>query len=155
MDKLWAPWRRIYLTQKQPKGCFLCKILKSKQDTLHFVLKRTKHSFALLNLYPYNNGHVLIAPKRHVDSLEKLSDRELLDMMHLTNHSTARIRKRMKPHGFNLGVNLGRVSGAGLPGHVHLHIVPRWSGDTNFLPVFGETKVISDSLQATYKTLMK
>lgn len=153
MDKLWAPWRKAYIGQQKRSGCFLCQIKKSKNDRANLVLKKTTHSIALLNLYPYNNGHVLVVPKRHVKSLELLSDVELLDLMKLNNEMTKRVRSRLKPHGMNMGINLGRISGAGVPGHVHIHIVPRWAGDTNFMPVVAQTKVISESLESAYKRL--
>ena len=125
---------------------------RSKDASL-LILKRTPLSFAVLNLYPYNNGHVLIVPSRHVDSVEKLSDEEKLDWLSLHNEVMKTLSKTMKPHGFNIGINLGRVAGAGIPKHLHLHIVPRWNGDTNFMPVVSSTKIISESLASVYKTL--
>ena len=114
---------------------------------------RAKRNFVLLNLYPYNNGHVMVAPHRHVKSLEFLSDAELLDCMRLVNKTKCAIDKHLKPHGYNIGVNVGRVGGAGFAGHVHIHIVPRWIGDTNFMPVLADTKIVSASLDGMYKTL--
>jgi len=153
MDKLWAPWRKAYILKKPTRKCFICRIQASSQDVKNFVLKRTRHSFAVLNLFPYNNGHVMVIPNRHVDGLEKLKDAELLDLFQLLNQVVVLIKKTMKPHGLNLGANLGRVAGAGIPGHVHIHIVPRWSGDTNFMPVMGNTKVLSESLASVYQRL--
>ena len=107
----------------------------------------------MLNLYPYNNGHLMLVPNRHVPSLEKLKNEERLDLLQLLDRSLAILRKALHPHGFNIGINLGRVGGAGVPGHVHMHVVPRWKGDTNFMPVTAGTKVISDSLKGTYQSL--
>ena len=153
MDKLWAPWRKAYILKKQTQKCFICRIEGSSQDSKNLVLKRSRYSFAVLNLFPYNNGHVMVIPKRHVDGLERLNDMELLDLFQLLNQIVARIKKTMKPQGLNLGANLGRIAGAGVPGHVHIHIVPRWSGDTNFMPVIGNTKVLSESLKSVYQRL--
>ncbi|MBI4373123.1 MAG: HIT domain-containing protein [Candidatus Omnitrophica bacterium] len=153
MDKLWAPWRRGYILQNPGGKCFICRIRKSSQDAKNLVLKRSRHSFAVLNLFPYNNGHVMVIPNRHVGALQKLNDRELLDLMRLTNQMIARLERVMKPGGMNLGINFGRIGGAGVPGHLHIHLVPRWSGDTNFMPVIGNTKVISESLKSVYRRL--
>ena len=153
MKKLWAPWRKAYILGKSSKKCFLCDIGRSKKDQEHFVLKRTRYSFSVLNLFPYNNGHVMIVPGRHVSGLEKLKDSELLDVMRLVNQTVQLIGKKMKPNGMNIGINYGRAGGAGVPGHVHIHIVPRWSGDTNFMPVIGDVKVISESLGSVYRRL--
>ena len=155
MDKLWAPWRKAYIWQKPEKGCFICKVKRSREDAKHFVLKRTAHSFALLNIFPYNNGHLLIVPNRHVKGLEYLNDNELLDLLRLTSRWVQRLQKVMKPHGMNLGINLGRAAGAGVPGHMHIHVVPRWNGDTNFMPITAGTKVISESLKSVYQELKK
>ena len=153
MNKLWAPWRKAYILSKPTKKCFICRIETSSQDRKHFVLKRTPHSFAVLNLFPYNNGHVMVIPNRHVGELEKLKDTELLDLMRLTNQIILRVKKVMKPHGVNVGINLERAAGAGVPGHLHVHIVPRWTGDTNFMPVIADTKILSESLRSVYLRL--
>ena len=153
MDKLWAPWRKAYILRKPAKKCFICRVKSSSQDAKHFVLKRTFHSFAVLNIYPYNNGHVMVAPNRHVADLEKLKDAELLDLLRLTNQIILRLKKMMKPHGLNVGINFGRAAGAGVPGHIHIHVVPRWSGDTNFMPVVAHTKILSESLKSVYERL--
>ena len=153
MNKLWAPWRKPYILSKPTKKCFICRIQASSQDKKHFVLKRTPRSFAVLNLFPYNNGHVMVIPNRHVGDLEKLKDAELLDLLRLTNQIITRLKRIMKPHGMNVGINFERVGGAGVPGHLHIHVVPRWSGDTNFMPVIADTKILSESLQSVYKRL--
>jgi len=152
MDSLWAPWRNVYVKAKPKRKCLFCLAgKKQKSDKNNLVLKRTKHSFSILNRYPYNNAHIMIAPYRHVKSLELLRDEELLDIVKLLNYTKKKIEKLLKPEGFNIGVNLGRIAGAGIPGHVHIHIVPRWGGDTNFMPAIANTKVISASLKESYK----
>ena len=156
MKRLWAPWRKSYvLGGKRQKGCFFCEDSRAplKKDPLHLVLYRSQHSFVVLNRYPYTNGHVMLVPNRHVATMEKLNDRERLDILKLLDLSMELLRRSFHPEGFNVGMNLGRSGGAGIPGHVHLHVVPRWNGDTNFMPVLTGTKVISDSLESTYHRL--
>ena len=152
-DQLWAPWRTGYILKGPGKACFVCRIIKSSQDQKNYILKRTRHSFAVLNIFPYNNGHLMVIPKRHVDGLDQLKSAELMDLFQLVNQMTGRLRKVMKPHGMNIGINLGRAAGAGVPEHIHVHLVPRWNGDTNFMPVVSGTKVISESLKAVYRRL--
>lgn len=154
MRHLWAPWRDAYVT-KEPRGCFICTALRLKRDREHWVLKRTKHSLCMLNLYPYNAGHLLIVPKRHVKDLENLSSDERLDLIDLLIDMQKVSRKALKAHGFNAGVNFGRAAGAGLLGHVHIHLVPRWNGDTNFLPVISDTKTVSSSLNLMYQRITR
>lgn len=154
MNKLWAPWRSKYIYLRKSKKCIFCnKQSARRNDHKNYILARSEHSFSMLNLYPYNNGHVMVAPYRHVKSLEKLSDAELLDCMKLVNMTKTMIDKKLKPHGYNIGVNIGRVGGAGFAGHVHIHIVPRWAGDTNFMPVVANTKIVSESLDAMHELL--
>ncbi len=129
-------------------------MLRSRNDQKNYIVKRTAHAFAVLNLYPYNNGHVLIVPRRHVAEFGQLKDVELLDLIKLQNDLLLRLKKRLKPHGFNVGANLGIAAGAGVPGHLHIHLVPRWPGDTNFMPVVGKAKVISESLKSLYERLI-
>lgn len=155
MDKIWAPWRSKYIYLKKRKRCIFCGAKKAGGEKKRYILDRTRHSFSMLNLFPYNNGHVMVSPYRHVKSLEELSRAELTDLFELVNAMTARLAKEFKPHGFNIGVNIGRVAGAGYEGHVHVHIVPRWLGDSNFMPVVASTKVVSDSLDSVYKRLKK
>lgn len=154
MDKLWAPWRIKCITAKN-KTCIFCKALKSRRDEYNYLLERGKHSFSLLNIFPYNNGHIMIAPNRHISSLEKLSDAELLNLFELVNQTKINLDKILKPDGFNIGMNIGKTGGAGFPGHLHVHIVPRWNGDTNFMPIIADTKVIPQSLKELYKRLRK
>jgi len=154
---LWAPWRKSYilhLPRKKKTSCIFCDMLRSRNDQKNYIVKRTAHAFAVLNLYPYNNGHVLIVPRRHVAEFGQLKDVELLDLIKLQNDLLLRLKKRLKPHGFNVGANLGIAAGAGVPGHLHIHLVPRWPGDTNFMPVVGKAKVISESLKSLYERLI-
>lgn len=137
------------------RGCFFCRYVKEKKDKAHFLIQRSKHSFSLLNLYPYNNGHVMVVPKRHVSDLELLTPEERADLMNLMIATKKLFQKTIKPHGFNCGINFGRVAGAGVADHLHIHLVPRWNGDTNFMPVTGGAKVISQSLEALYDLLSK
>jgi len=154
MERIWAPWRKYYITRKKPKGCIFCAVFKGKgSGGKKYLLKKGKHAFSLLNLYPYNNAHVMVAPYRHVKSLELLKDDEALDLIRLVNHTKKKIDKLLKPAGYNIGLNIGRIAGAGFPGHVHVHIVPRWKGDSNFMPVVADTKVISHSLGEMQKIL--
>jgi len=153
MKILWAPWRIKYILQEKPKGCIFCIKSKESKDEENLILYRAKYNFVMLNLYPYNNGHLLIAPYRHVPSIEQLNSDELKEMMLLAKGCLLVLRDVMKPDGFNLGFNIGRVAGAGIEEHVHMHIVPRWNGDTNFMPVIGDTKVIPEALKDTYKKL--
>jgi len=156
MERLWAPWRKAYIRpkSKRSKACLFCGLLSKGKDQKHFIVKRSRYSFAILNLFPYNNGHVMIVPKRHVADLSKLHDREKLDWLKLHDEILAALKKTIKPHGFNVGINMGRIAGAGIPDHIHLHIVPRWLGDSNFMPIIGETKVVSESLESVYDALL-
>ena len=157
MQRLWAPWREQYITKvltNQHKGCLFCRLIKSKDDAKNYVLIRGPLAYAVLNIYPYSNGHCLIVPNRHVNDISKMTKDELAQTMELVLETKALLQEVLSPHGFNIGLNLGRMAGAGIPGHVHMHIVPRWKGDHNFMPVTGHTKVISQSLSGTYKTLI-
>jgi len=149
---LWAPWRIKYLHQKS-KGCLFCKIAKSRKDKQNFLIKRGNYSFSVLNIYPYNNGHAMLSPYRHVSDLNKLNKEEILDLLDNLKELKYTLEGILKPQGFNIGLNLGKVAGAGFPGHLHLHVVPRWNGDTNFMPVISKTKVISESLSELYKKI--
>lgn len=161
---LWAPWRIQYihglndkpLAAEKKKSCFICHNLKHPQDDdENLVLWRTSKSIVVLNRYPYNNGHFLIAPIRHIPDLEDVSDEEMLEMIKLIRESQKALSLAIKPHGFNVGMNFGRCAGAGLPGHLHIHIVPRWDGDTNFMAVCSNTDVISQSLTELLVLLKK
>ena len=152
MKKLWAPWRSKYIYLRKNKKCIFCGN-RSAVDEKRYVIDRFRHSFSMLNLYPYNNGHVMVAPYRHVKGLEHLSEAELTDLMRLVNKTKLTLDKKLKPNGYNIGINIGKVSGAGFAGHVHIHVVPRWIGDTNFMPLISNTKVVSESLDAMFKLL--
>lgn len=151
MDRLWAPWRINYIKNKQQKGCIFCLAKKPKKE--RYVLFRTKYSLAVLNIYPYNNGHVMISPVRHVKDFSKLKDKEALDLFYSLNKVKSLLDKVLKPHGYNIGVNISKSAGAGIAGHMHIHIVPRWIGDTNFMPILYNAKTISQSLDELYKQL--
>lgn len=154
LKQLWSPWRMSYLTTLSKKNaCFLCAAAKTKHDRVHGVFARSPHSFAILNIYPYNNGHVMIVPRRHVSDLRLLSDDERNDLFSLLMTVQTALTAVLHPEGFNIGMNIGDVAGAGVKDHIHLHIVPRWKGDTNFMPVCAGTKIISQSLSALYKGL--
>ena len=158
MDQLWAPWRLDYVAapSKTAAGadCFICRGLAENADRANLIVRRTSQSAVVLNRFPYNNGHLLVAPLAHKSDLAELCDDELLDLQKTLRLMAAQLTKAMKPDGYNVGLNLGRVAGAGLPGHLHWHIVPRWNGDTNFMPVVSDTKVISQSLEALYEMLI-
>ena len=157
MEQLWAPWRVRYITKiiKSTRGCVFCNIFKEKKDKKNFIITRTKYSYSVLNIYPYNNGHVLIVPNRHVNDLSKLKREERNGLMDLLDSTKALIDGIMHPNGYNIGINLGKAAGAGFPKHVHIHLVPRWTGDVNFMPVTGHTKVISQSLKSLHEKLLK
>ena len=152
MDKLWAPWRIKYVSSKvKAKGCIFCRAKKSLLND--YVVFKTKKSICLLNIYPYNNGHLLISPLRHVADIDLLDEEEVLDMFNCLKRAKHLLQKALKPQGYNLGFNLSRLAGAGITGHLHLHIVPRWAGDCNFMPVIANTKIISQSLEELSKLL--
>ena len=153
MKNIWAPWRKEFILSKKEENCFFCEAIKDNQDRKNLVLYRGKECFCILNKYPYNNGHLMIAPKMHKDDLSKLNDSEMLELLTLSRDVKNILAKKLKPEGFNLGINFGKVAGAGVEDHIHLHIVPRWTGDTNFMPVIAETKVISQSLEDLYLEL--
>ncbi len=154
MKSLWAPWRMEYIRSSKPggeSGCFLCVDKGSEEQAL--VVGRRGKAFVIMNKFPYANGHVMVVPERHVGRLEALTDEELLDMMSLVKICSTLLRDVLDAEGLNVGINMGRAAGAGLEEHVHIHIVPRWFGDTNFMPILGETKVISEHLEETYRKL--
>lgn len=155
MDQLWAPWRMEYILSDKENGCIFCdkSRVDAKNDRKNLVLYRGEHAFVLMNLFPYNNGHLMIAPYEHADSLEKLPLPTLTEIMALSQRSMTILRNSIRAEGFNLGVNQGKIAGAGIAEHLHFHIVPRWSGDTNFMPVTGHTKVMVQGLTETYDAL--
>jgi ATP adenylyltransferase len=158
MDQLWAPWRLSYVAAPKKPGaddaCFICQGLAENDDRRNLIALRTPASVVVLNRFPYNNGHLLVAPKAHKGTLGELESAELLETMETLRRMIPVLDELMHPDGYNIGLNLGKAAGAGLPGHVHWHIVPRWDGDTNFMPIIGETKVIVQSLDAFYDYLV-
>lgn len=152
MERLWTPWRMEYIkaaSAEEQEGCIFCDLPAKGDDEATHIVARTDRSFAILNAYPYNPGHLMIAPLRHVAELEALTEEEVLDTGHLLQRTIRALADAMQPHGFNLGMNLGQVAGAGIPDHLHWHVVPRWSGDTNFMPIVGQTKVLPELLAET------
>lgn len=155
MEIKWTPWRGTYIkgSAEQAAGCVLCAAAAAEDDREKLVLYRGQHVLVMMNLYPYNPGHLMIVPYAHTADFAGLDPETAGEIMRLSQHSTAILQAEMKPHGFNLGMNLGRVSGAGIDQHLHLHIVPRWNGDTNFMPVIGGVKLIPEALDDTYAAL--
>jgi ATP adenylyltransferase len=153
MEHLWAPWRIQYVTRPKESGCILCQKSKENKDETNFILHRSQNNFIILNAFPYNPGHLMIAPYRHIANLQDLSDDEVTDHFNLVRKSLALLKEILNPDGFNIGLNIGKVAGAGIEEHLHTHIVPRWQGDVNFMPVLSNTRVISEELAATYKKL--
>jgi ATP adenylyltransferase len=154
MEYIWAPWRIEYILCEKEKGCIFCQKPKQNKDKENLILHRGKHNMVLMNLYPYNPGHLMVAPYRHVQRLEMLNDEELLEHFRLVDRCTTVLKESTKPDGFNIGINLGKVAGAGIDDHIHTHIVPRWNGDTNFLPVISDTRAIPEALSGTYDKLI-
>lgn len=156
MKVLWAPWRIKYILQEKPQGCIFCKYRDEvEHDEENLVVYRGSRVLAVLNLYPYNPGHLMIAPYRHVKSITELDDDELLDINKTLKLMIKAIDKAMKPDGYNIGINLGKVAGAGIEDHIHIHIVPRWLGDTNYMPVIADIKVIPEALKDTYQRIRR
>jgi ATP adenylyltransferase len=155
MDNLWAPWRMTYIAPKIPASqeCIFCTLPAAHRDEENYILYRGEHCFMILNLYPYNPGHLMIAPYQHVNSIEKLESTPLAELMSQAQLALRALRSTMQPDGFNMGINEGKVAGAGFEGHVHLHIVPSWNGDTNFMPVLADVKVMPEHLDNTYRQM--
>jgi len=157
-EKLWAPWRMKYIERinsENDEECIFCENPKEDNDKKNFIIYRGKKNFVILNIFPYNNGHLLVVPYKHTSEIKDLDSETMLELMKITNIVIETIKKIMRPDGFNIGMNLGRTAGAGVKEHLHMHIVPRWNGDTNFMPVIGSTKVISESLEDAYEKLSK
>lgn len=157
MKRMWTPWRMEYILsdKKAPvPGCLFCAKAQENRDRDNLVLRRRERTYTILNLYPYNNGHLMVVPFAHVASVEDLEAETAAEVMREVQHSVAMLRKLMAPDGFNIGINLGRPAGAGVEGHVHVHVVPRWVGDSNFMPVVGDTRLIPEDLASTYERLL-
>lgn len=155
MDHLWAPWRLSYVATAQPPAddCFLCRVTAGADDRTNLVAHRTALSVVVLNRFPYNNGHLLVAPRAHKPKLDDLTPEELLDGLEVVRYLLRCLDVIIRPEGYNVGLNLGKVAGAGLPGHLHWHIVPRWNGDTNFMTTVSDARVIVQSLDALWELL--
>lgn len=156
MDYLWSPWRYKYVSSGGPLGsgsheCLFCSKAASSDDRANYVVLRAEHNFVLLNLYPYTNGHLMIAPYAHVAALEDAEPATLTEMMSLAARAESALKALYKPEGFNLGMNLGHCAGAGVAGHIHMHVLPRWCGDTSFITATGETRVLSEELSVTWE----
>lgn len=149
MKRIWAPWRIEYILSPKPDYCIFCEYPK-KRDEEAYILYRGEKVFAMMNIYPYNTGHVMIAPYTHTPSIEDLSREESSELMEVAKLMIRALRETMSPDGFNLGFNIGRIAGAGIEDHIHMHIVPRWAGDTNFMPIISNVKVIPESIRETY-----
>ena len=156
MERLWSPWRMEYIDaarDHKDEGCIFCDKPKLGDDEKALILTRGDEAFIMLNAFPYNPGHLMVAPFRHVGDFQELTPKELSDASHLLQRSIRALKEVSTPDGFNVGLNLGKVAGAGVADHVHWHVVPRWDGDTNFMPVVGETKVLPELLTNTYAKL--
>ena len=154
MERLWAPWRMEYIGREQPPGCLFCRLIENPDDPdAALVVWRPEGAIVMLNKFPYNPGHVMVAPAAHKGDLADLDDAESASLMSALRRTIHVLRETLKPEGFNVGANLGRVAGAGIPDHVHFHVVPRWNGDTNFMPVLSEVKVVNEHLQQTAEKL--
>jgi ATP adenylyltransferase len=152
---LWAPWRLEYVVSDKGSGCIFCAAAKGVPEHAKWVVDRRERCFTILNTFPYASGHVMVAPLRHVGELEELDELEAAELVALARRAHAALRTAMSPHGFNVGLNLGEVAGAGIADHLHLHVVPRWQGDNNFMPVLGDTRVMPQALEATRDALVE
>ena len=153
MEQLWAPWRIEFILKGEQGDCFLCQKPKLNDDEANYILHRGQHNFVILNAFPYNPGHLLVAPYRHIGQLEDLTDEESREHFELVKLCVRLLANVLQPNGFNTGMNLGKTAGAGLADHIHTHVVPRWQGDTNFTVVISDTKVLPEALSKTYKRL--
>ena len=154
MEFLWAPWRIEYILGEKDEDCIFCYKPKEDRDRENLLLFRGEKNFVMLNKYPYNPGHLMVAPYEHVSSLNALDDEELQEHFKLVSKCAEMLRGEMNPEGFNIGINMGKVAGAGIEEHIHTHIVPRWNGDTNFMPVFSDIRVVPEALEATFDKLV-
>lgn len=153
MKQLWAPWRMAYIEEPNDEECIFCVKKIQGEDRQRLILKRGADSFIMMNKYPYSNGHLLIAPYRHTANMNALNDSEKLEIFQLVVDCQQVLKDVFGPEGFNIGMNLGKVAGAGVAEHLHFHVVPRWNGDTNFMPVFSDVRVIPQHLEATFQKL--
>lgn len=154
MQIIWAPWRMEYIQGEPLSECLFCQKFSEKDDNTNYILYRGDLGFIILNTYPYNNGHLMVAPIRHIADITLLNESELCKLMNLVQKSVEGLKEVYKPSGFNIGLNLGESAGAGITDHLHIHIVPRWQGDTNFMPALCDTKVMPQYLRVTYNALL-
>ena len=155
-ERIWAPWRLKYVTdasKDEPDECIFCAKPAAGDDETNLIVHRGNHCFVILNLYPYTNGHLMVAPYDHIGAIQKLPEATTAEMMALAQRGIAILEEEFAPHGFNVGFNQGRVAGAGVEHHIHMHVVPRWGGDTNFMPVLADTRVMPQTLDQTYEAL--
>ena len=156
VDRLWAPWRMTYVANADVvRGCLFCRTARVDDDRAQLVLARRPHALLMLNRFPYNPGHLMVAVRRHAARFAQLGAGERQDLLELVALAERALAAEYRPHGINYGANVGKVAGAGFPGHLHVHLVPRWNGDTNFMPVVGETKVLPESLSRTWTRLRR
>lgn len=155
VKRLWAPWRMDYILGERENGCVFCRKFAESRDVENYVVYRGTTAGIIMNIHPYTNGHIMIIPYRHAGELDDLEDNELVEMMLLTRKGVQMLRRAMRPHGFNIGINIGAAAGAGIDDHLHIHVVPRWQNDTNFMPVLADVRVIPESLSDTYKRLQE
>jgi len=153
MKQIWAPWRMEYIQMTKGAGCFLCQKSGQNNDEGNYILFRGEGNFLIMNIYPYNPGHLMVVPYRHIATLEELTEDERHEHFDIVSHSIKVLRQVLSPGGFNLGINMGKVAGAGIEDHIHTHIVPRWQGDTNFMPVISDVRVVPEALSETYQKL--
>jgi len=153
MKHIWAPWRMEFIQMEKPKGCILCEKPRQNNDALNYILYRGDKNFVIMNSYPYNPGHLMVAPYRHIGNLEELTDEELHEHFKIVSRSVKLLKQVFNPGGFNIGINMGKIAGAGIVDHFHTHIVPRWPGDTNFMPVISDVRVLPEALTETYNKL--
>ncbi|MBU0982749.1 MAG: HIT domain-containing protein [candidate division Zixibacteria bacterium] len=155
-DKImWAPWRSAFILGEREKGCVFCSRPKEEDSCENLIVYRGEKVYVILNKYPYNTGHALVVPYRHIGQVEKLTVQESTELFSVSQKTVAAMKRALNPHGFNLGMNLGPAAGAGIPKHLHMHIVPRWTGDSNFMPIVGQTNVVSIPLEPVYDALRK
>ena len=152
---LWTPWRSRWVGGPKEAGCIFCQKPAQHRDRENYILFRARHHYGILNLYPYNNGHLMVVPYAHLRSLGELSPEAQAELLGLVQRSVEALTRAINPEGFNVGLNLGKVAGAGIEAHLHVHVVPRWAGDTNFVPVLTQTRLIPESLEATWTKLIQ
>ncbi len=154
MDHLWSPWRYQYIQSAQPAdGCIFCEKAAAQQDEANLIVYRAEHNFVILNLYPYTTGHLMIAPYEHVSAIGEASEASLQEMILLAREAEKHLQSIYHPHGFNIGMNIGESAGAGVASHIHMHVLPRWKGDANFVSTVGETRVMPEDLRVTWRKL--